>query len=236
MRDGWTRDMPTHQLTRREGARGRGWNRRGAGTPPLPLRATSIGLIASATSLHPPGAPEVDASRQPARRPGVEQQRRYAGQRAVPDEAVGACSRSCRTSKTVPRGSAAAARRATVSDPDVALLSSPKLRRARQPPHLARPARAAIRHLRIHRSVLQPPAPTLDPQDALPGQLRTATTLSARRLRAMARTRQNQHQQQTPRCHANRDRSTPAPNRAARAIAFAESDRPGGREPEMPLP
>jgi hypothetical protein len=158
------------------------------------------------------------------------------GQRAVPDEAVGACSRSCRTSKTVPRGSAAAARRATVSDPDVALLSSPKLRRARQPPHLARPARAAIRHLRIHRSVLQPPAPTLDPQDALPGQLRTATTLSARRLRAMARTRQNQHQQQTPRCHANRDRSTPAPNRAARTIAFAESDRPGGREPEMPLP
>jgi len=31
--------------------------------------------------------------------------------------------------------------------------------------------------------------------------------------------------------------SAPAPNRATRAtIAFAESDRPGGREPTMPMP
>ena len=92
----------------------------------LLLRATSIGLIARATSLHPPGAPEVDASRQPARRDrALSNSVATPGQAAVLDEAVRACSRSCRTSKPVPRSSAAAARRATVSDPDVALLSSP---------------------------------------------------------------------------------------------------------------
>ena len=50
----------------------------------------------------------------------------------MPDEAVGACSRSAPagTIKPVPRSSDAAARRATVSDPDVALLSSPTSRRA----------------------------------------------------------------------------------------------------------
>ena len=96
--------------------------------------ATSIGLIARATSLHPPGAPEVDASRQPARRDrALSNSVATPGQAAVPDEAVGACSRACRTSKPVPRSSHAAARRATVSDPDVALLSSPKLSSAPTP-------------------------------------------------------------------------------------------------------
>ena len=42
--------------------------------------------------------------------------------------------------------------------------------RARQPPHLAVPARAAVRRVRVHRGVLQPPAPPLHPRDALPGQ------------------------------------------------------------------
>ena len=91
--------------------------------------ATSIGLIARATPLHPPGAPEVDASRQPERRDrALSNSVARPGQAAVPDEAVRACSRSRRTSKPVPRSSDAAARRATVSDPDVALLSSPKRR------------------------------------------------------------------------------------------------------------
>jgi hypothetical protein len=61
--------------------------------------------------------------------------------------------------------------------------------RARQPPHLAQSARAAVRDLRLHRGVPQPPAPALHPEHALPNHLRTATTLPARRLRAMARTR-----------------------------------------------
>ena len=92
------------------------------------------GLIARATSLHPPGAPEVDASRQPARRDrALSNSVAKPGQAAVPDEAVGACSRACRTSKPVPRSSDAAARRATVSDPDVAPLSSPKLSSAPTP-------------------------------------------------------------------------------------------------------
>ena len=113
-------------------------------TPPLPLRATSIGLIARATSLHPPGAPEVDASRQPARRDrALSNSVATPGQAAVPDEAVGACSRSCRTSKLVPRSSAAAARRATVSDLDVALPSSPKRRRPDR--GVRRPAMAEAR-------------------------------------------------------------------------------------------
>ena len=98
-------------------------------------RATRIGLIARATPLHPPGAPEVDASRQPERRDrALSSSVATQGQAAVPDEAAGACSRSCRTSKPVPRSSDAAARRATVSDPDVALLSSP--RSERPPPRL----------------------------------------------------------------------------------------------------
>ena len=63
------------------------------------LRANSIGLIAGATLLHPPGAPEVDASMQPARRDrALSNSVATPGQAAVPDEAVGACSRSCRTS------------------------------------------------------------------------------------------------------------------------------------------
>ena len=96
-------------------------------TNKTPRWATSIGLIARATSLHPPGAPEVDASRQPARHDrALSNSVATPGQPAVPDEAVGACSRACRTSKPVPRSSDAAARRATVSDPDVALLSSPR--------------------------------------------------------------------------------------------------------------
>ena len=95
----------------------------------LLLRATSIGLIATATPLHPPGAPEVDASSQPERHDRALSNRLATpGQAAVPDEAVGACSRSvpAGTIKLVPRSSDAAARRATVSDPDVALLSSPR--------------------------------------------------------------------------------------------------------------
>jgi hypothetical protein len=50
-------------------------------------------------------------------------------------------------------------------------------------------ARAAVRHVRLHRGVPQPPAPALHPEHALPNHLRTATTLPARRLKAMARTR-----------------------------------------------
>jgi hypothetical protein len=65
-------------------------------------------------------------------------------------------------------------------------------------PHLARPPLAAIRGLRIHRSVLQPPAQAFHPGHAVASQLRTAPALSARRLRTMARTRQNQHQQTNP--------------------------------------
>jgi len=42
--------------------------------------------------------------------------------------------------------------------------------------------------VRVHRSVLQPPAPALHPEHALANQLRTATTLSAGQLRATART------------------------------------------------
>ena len=50
-----------------------------------------------ATPLHPPGAPEVDASRQPERRDrALSNSVATPGQAAVPDEAVGACSRSCR--------------------------------------------------------------------------------------------------------------------------------------------
>ena len=54
----------------------------------VPLRATSIGVIARAIPLHPPGAPEVDASRQPERRDGaVSNSVAAPGQAAVPDEA-----------------------------------------------------------------------------------------------------------------------------------------------------
>jgi hypothetical protein len=58
---------------------------------------------------------------------------------------------------------------------------------ARQPPHLAVEARAAVRSVRVHRGVLQPPTPAPDPRDALANRLRTATTLSAGRLRSIAR-------------------------------------------------
>jgi putative transposase len=75
---------------------------------------------------------------------------------------------------------------------------------ARQPPHLARPARAAVRGVRVHRGVLQPPAPALHPRDALPGRLRTTTTHAALRLRSMTGTRTINRQ---TRCHANRGRS-----------------------------
>ena len=57
-----------------------------------------------------------------------------------------------------------------------------------KPPQLAVAARAPIGGVRVHRGVLQPPAPALHPRDALPGRLRTTTTLSARWLRSIART------------------------------------------------
>ena len=107
------------------------------------MRATSIGLIARATPLHPPGAPEVDASSQPERHDrALSNSVATPGQAAVPYEAVGACSRSvpAGTIKPVPRSSDAAARRATVSHPDVALLSSPRRRRPDR--GLRRPAMA----------------------------------------------------------------------------------------------
>jgi hypothetical protein len=134
------------------------------------LRATSIGLIARATSLHPPGAPEVDASRQPARRDrALSNSVATPGQAAVLDEAVGACSRSCRTSKPVPRSSAVAARRATVSDPDVALLSSPRTSHKLPPSrrrclarHCGRAARRC-RHCRVGTSCRTVKAPKLRP-------------------------------------------------------------------------
>ena len=53
---------------------------------------------------------------------------------------------------------------------------------------LAVAARAAVRRVRIHRGVLQPPAPPLHPRHALPGRLRTTTTLAARWLRSITRT------------------------------------------------
>jgi hypothetical protein len=100
----------------------------------LLLRATSIGLIERTTPLHPPGAPEVDASRQPEGRDrALSNSVATPGQAAVLEEAVGAChARAGRHQQTAcPRSSDAAARRAIVSDPSVALLSSP--RRRRQP-------------------------------------------------------------------------------------------------------
>ena len=52
-------------------------------------------------------------------------------------------------------------------------------------------------------------APALHPRHALASELRAATTLSAGRWRAMARTMKVNVQQSTPRRHANRSRSTP---------------------------
>ena len=65
-------------------------------------------------------------------------------------------------------------------------------------------ARAAVRRVRVHRGVLQPPTPALHPRDALPRRLRTTTTLAAGRLRSIARTTTINRQ---TRCHANRGRS-----------------------------
>ena len=69
------------------------------------------------------------------------------------------------------------------------LRASVKRREASSPPlpsdfrvegrgRLAR--RAAVRRVRVHRGVLQPPASPLHPRDALPNRLRTTTTLAAR--------------------------------------------------------
>ena len=63
----------------------------------------------------------------------------------------------------------------------------------------------AIRRVRIHRGVLQPPTPPLHPRDALPSHLRTTTTLAARRLRTITETATINRQ---TRCHANRGTST----------------------------
>ena len=79
----------------------------------LSLRASSIGLIARATPLHPPGAPEVDASRQPERRDrALSNSVARPGQAAVPDEAVGVCSRSCRPPPAKPSDAARTPQRA----------------------------------------------------------------------------------------------------------------------------
>ena len=74
---------------------------------------------------------------------------------------------------------------------------------ARAPPHLADPARPAVRRVRIHRGVLQPPAPPLHARDAAPRRLRATTTLAARWLRSIAGTTTIN----LFRCHANRGRS-----------------------------
>jgi hypothetical protein len=117
--------------------------------------------------------------------------------------------------------------------------------RARQPPHVAVAARAAVRGVRVRRGVLQPPAPPLDPRHAFSSRLRTTTTLAARSLRSIAGTTTINNNTQTTRCHANRGRSKPRafPSswvRAATASANASSlaSRPVERSqaPQLLLP
>ena len=98
---------------------------------------------------------------------------------------------------------------------------------------LAVAARAAVRRVRVHRGVLQPPTPPLHPRDALPSRLRTTTTLAARRLRSIAETTTINRQ---TRCHANRGRSTVrhavAPSGRFRSPATRRSSaRPRERSP-----
>ena len=61
-----------------------------------------------------------------------------------------------------------------------------------------RTSRASIGGVRVHRGVLQPPAPALHPRDALARRLRTTTTLAARWLRSIARTTTINIQTNTP--------------------------------------
>jgi hypothetical protein len=104
---------------------------------PLLRWATSIGLIARTTPLHPPGAPEVDASRQPEERDrALSNSVATPGQAAVLEEAVGACPRSCRPAPANPVPTQLG-RRSAQSDsqrPNVALLSSPTSVCAAEPP------------------------------------------------------------------------------------------------------
>jgi putative transposase len=77
--------------------------------------------------------------------------------------------------------------------------------RARPPPLVADQTRARLRGVRVHRSVLQPRAPTLNARHALTRPIRAA--LRAARLRC-AEQGSPDHRQQVKKCRLNRGKST----------------------------